>query len=117
MIAAMCWDQATIARFVGCYLTEPKPHVVFDRPRHPATLLRFAHTAQRRGLRLDPRTQILYDACCVYVNGASVAWPRGTDTVLKALANQRSIVGEDLNGATVLRVLHEWYRDGFLDFD
>jgi hypothetical protein len=53
----------------------------------------------------------------VYVNGASVAWPRGTDTVLKALANQRSIVGEDLNGATVLRVLHEWYRDGFLDFD
>jgi 50S ribosomal protein L16 3-hydroxylase len=117
MIAAMRWDQATIARFVGCYLTEPKPHVVFDRPQRPPTLRRFAFTAQRCGLRLDRRTQILYDACYVYVNGVSFAWPRGADTVLKALANQRSIAGGELNGATVLRVLHEWYRDGFLDFD
>jgi hypothetical protein len=53
----------------------------------------------------------------VYVNGASFAWPRGADTVLKALANQRSIAGRELNGATVIRVLHEWYRDGFLDFE
>jgi len=116
MIAAMQWDQATIARFVGCFLTEPKPDVVFDRPRHPATLRRFVQTAQRRGLRLDPRTQILYDARCVFVNGASMAWPRGTEMVLKTLANQRSICGKRLDGAAVLRILHEWYRDGFLDF-
>jgi 50S ribosomal protein L16 3-hydroxylase len=117
MLAAVRWDQTTVARFVGCYLTEPKPHVVFDRPRHPPTIRRFTLTAQRCGLRLDPRTQILYDGQSIYVNGASVAWPRGAGTVLKELANHRGIAGADLNGATAFRVLHEWYCDGFLDFD
>ena len=117
MLAAIRWDPATIARFVGCYLTEPKPHVIFDRPQRPAALRRFAFTARRRGLRLDRRTQILYDGRNVYVNGASVAWPRGTAKVLKGLANRRCIAGRDLNGATEIRVLHEWYCDGFIDFD
>jgi hypothetical protein len=37
--------------------------------------------------------------------------------VLKVLANHRRVAGGDLKGASVLRILHEWYRDGFLDFD
>ena len=117
MLAAIRWDPATVAIFVGCYLTEPKPNVVFDRPSHPLSLHRFATGARRRGLRLDPRTQILYDGRNVYVNGASVAWPRGANAVLKRLANMRRVAGSDLDGAVVLHVLHEWYGDGFLDFD
>jgi 50S ribosomal protein L16 3-hydroxylase len=117
MLAAMRWDRTTIARFVGCYLTEPKPSVVFDRPQHPAALRRFVLMARRRGLRLDPRTQILYDGRNVYVNGAALAWPQDVGTALKRLANRRRVPGADLSGATVLRILHEWYRDGFLDFD
>ena len=119
MLAAIRWDKATAARFVGCYLSEPKPNVVFDRPRRPASLRSFTLTARRRGLRLDPRTQILYDGRNVYLNGAAFAWPRraGAVLVLRRLANRRRISGSDLDGATVLRVLHGWYGDGFLDFD
>jgi 50S ribosomal protein L16 3-hydroxylase len=117
MLAAIRWDPATVARFVGSYLTEPKPDVVFDRPRQPLTLRRFARIAQRRGLRLDPRTQILYDGRHMYVNGASVAWPRGAHAILQGLANLRRVAGSDLNSAALLRILHEWYGDGFLDFD
>ncbi len=116
MLAAMRWDHSTVRRFVGCHLTEPKPSVVFERPRHPAPLLRFTRDARRRGLCLDARTQILYDDQNMYVNGASIAWPRGSGSVLRLLADQRRIAGAELSGAAVLRVLHEWYCDGFLAF-
>ena len=116
MLDAIRWDPSTVRRFVGCHLTEPKPSVVFDRPPHPVALRRFTLDARRRGLCLDARTQILYDARNVYVNGVSVAWPRGSSTVLRRLANQRRIAGVELVGAAVLRVLHDWYCDGYLDF-
>jgi 50S ribosomal protein L16 3-hydroxylase len=116
MLAAVRWDRPTIERFVGCFLTEPKSNVVFDRPARPDTLHVFTRAARRRGLRLDPRTQILYDGRNLYVNGASVAWPRGAGNVLKTLANRRSIAGADLNGAAVIGLLHEWYCDGFIEF-
>ena len=117
MLAKLRWDQAMIARFVGCYLTDPKPHVVFDRPHRRTSLTAFTLRAVRRGLHLDPRTQILYDGRHVYVNGASIAWPRGPGLALKELANRRRIAGARLTGTPVLRVLHEWYCDGFIDFD
>jgi 50S ribosomal protein L16 3-hydroxylase len=116
MLEAIRWDPSTVRRFVGCHLTEPKPSVVFDRPPHPAPLRRFALEAQRRGLCLDARTQILYDARNVYVNGVCVSWPRGSGSILRRLANQRRIAGAELNEAGVLRVLHNWYCDGYLAF-
>ena len=117
MLAQLRWDQATVARFVGCYLTEPKPQVVFDRPQRRLARAGFALAARRRGLHLDPRTQILYDAHHVYINGSSIAWPRGADAVLRDLTNHRRVAGNKLTGATVLHVLHEWYCDGFVDFE
>jgi 50S ribosomal protein L16 3-hydroxylase len=116
MLAALHWDRATIERFVGCFLSEPKSNVVFDRPARPATLPGFTRAARRRGLRLDLRTQILYDGRNLYVNGASIAWPPGAGNILKALANRRCIAGADLNGAAVMGLLHEWYCDGFIEF-
>jgi 50S ribosomal protein L16 3-hydroxylase len=114
MLARMRWDRATAARFVGCFLTEPKPNVLFQRHRHHATLARFAAGAQRRGLRLDPRTQILYDGRHLYVNGASMPWPRGAVAALRELANRRRVAGARLDSATLLRVLYEWHCDGYL---
>ena len=116
MLAQMRWDQATIARFVGSFLTEPKPHVTFNRPQQRVSLIAFARTARRRGLRLDPRTQFLYDDHWVYINGASIARSRGQRSVLEGLANHREIAGARLTRPTDLRLLHEWYCDGFLDF-
>ena len=117
MLARMRWDPRTVARFLGCYLTEPKPQVVFDRPQRRIAPAGFAFAARRRGLHLDPRTQILYDAHHVYINGTSIAWPRGAGAVLRDLANHRRIAGAKLNGATVLHILHEWYCDGFIAFE
>ena len=54
-------DEATIRRFTGCYLTEPKSHVVFDPPDTPLALNVFIKLALRHGLELDLKTRMLYD--------------------------------------------------------
>jgi len=117
MIRSIRWKREFIERFVGCYLTEPKPHVFFDRPRHPLPLRQFALAAGRRGLRLDPRSQILYDRRHVYVNGAALDWPATRVQALKRLANSRRLAGADVSSVSWVRLLHAWYCDGYLDFD
>ncbi len=90
MLGRIRWDRRDRRRFLGCYLTEPKPHVCFDRPRRPLTPARFALDARRRGVRLDARTQLLYDAPqCVHQRRCDrVASRRGRRR--RRLANQRA---------------------------
>jgi 50S ribosomal protein L16 3-hydroxylase len=117
MLASIRWNRAAVARFVGCYLTEPKAQVFFDPPPRPPSLRRFTRVATRRGLRLDPRTQILYDGDNMYVNGTALAWPARGAATLKRLANARGIRGADVSSTALARLLHGWYCDGFLDFE
>jgi 50S ribosomal protein L16 3-hydroxylase len=117
MIGSIRWKPELVERFVGCYLTEPKPHVFFHRPRHPLPLRQFALVARRRGIRLDPRSQVLYDERLVYVNGAALDWPATRVQALKRLANSRRLAGADVSGVSWVRLLYRWYCDGYLDFD
>ena len=117
MIREIRWKPGLVQRFVGCYLTEPKPHVFFDCPPRPYSLRRFGIVAARRGVRLDPRTQILYDDAQVYVNGAALDWSQTQRQAMKRLANARRIAGTDVGGSPWVRLLHRWYCDGYLHFD
>jgi 50S ribosomal protein L16 3-hydroxylase len=117
MLSGIRWDENVVARFLGCYLTEPKPHVFFDVPERSLSLRRFATMATRRGVRLDPRTQILYDARNLYINGTSLAWAPRVAAQLKRLANARHLDGDDVGAAGLIALLHRWYHDGYIDFD
>ena len=41
MLAKIAWDRATAARFLGVFLTEPKPHVFLEPPRAPISRAAF----------------------------------------------------------------------------
>ena len=75
-LARLTWNPAEVARFLGAMLSEPKPDVYFDAPDAPLTARAFAAAIGRQGLRLDRRTQWLYDDDSMYVNGEARAWPR-----------------------------------------
>src|SRR5215470_7389019 len=62
VLSQLRWDARSIACFVGSHLTEPKPTVAFAPPRPQLSLAAFARRASRAGVRLDSRTQLLYDA-------------------------------------------------------
>ncbi len=53
MLRGIRWNRATIARFLGCWLSEPKPNVVFDPPDAP--LARGAFVARAREARRPAR--------------------------------------------------------------
>jgi 50S ribosomal protein L16 3-hydroxylase len=91
MLAGVRWSDALVSRFLGCYLSEPKPSVFFEPPLRPLGLAAFRSAAARRGVSLDRRTQLLYDSRNVFLNGSTLD-SAGCDSA----------------------VIHRWYRDGFL---
>ena len=116
-LSRVAWDERDAARFIGCYLTEPKLGVRFERPRRPLDKETFELAAMRRGLRLDTRAQLLYDARRLFINGDAMIWPARAAGTLKKLANERRLSGAELRRSAPLEILHGWYRDGFIHLD
>jgi 50S ribosomal protein L16 3-hydroxylase len=114
-LARIRWDRRRVERFLGAFLTEPKPLVVFERP---VALLRhavFAARIARRGLALDRATQILYDDVALYVNGRAIAPPRAA-APLRRLADRRALTAAECARlpTSAVALLHDWYRHGFV---
>ena len=114
-LAAVRFDADDIARFLGRYLSEPKADVAFA-PGARRSRTDFARWIGRAGIRLDRRTQLLYDDARLYINGEDLAVPVPGVNALRALADRRAlsaVMCADLP-AEVIALLHEWQRHGFL---
>jgi 50S ribosomal protein L16 3-hydroxylase len=116
LIERVRWDRATVARFLGCWLSEPKPNVFFDAPQEPMPTAAFARAARTRGVRLDARTQLLYDESHVYANGEAMRWPAADRDALARLANERTLSADQCGklARSTIALLHDWYRHGHL---
>jgi 50S ribosomal protein L16 3-hydroxylase len=109
-------DAATIARFFGAFLSEPKPHVFFTPPAPPLARPAFVRRATLYGIHLDRRTQLLYDDRYLYINGTALRWPAVGAATIRRLGDARALSAREANAlaAPVATLLHDWYRDGFL---
>ncbi|MBI3524634.1 MAG: cupin domain-containing protein [Betaproteobacteria bacterium] len=120
MLARIRWNRATVRDFLGCALTEPKPHVCFTPPRPPLSLPRFAARCFKRGVRLDLKTQLLFSATHFFINGEACGVPgvsgvpRGDLSTIRQLADQRRLADGVKLSEALLDLLYAWYRDGFL---
>jgi 50S ribosomal protein L16 3-hydroxylase len=108
------WDSEDIANFLGCYLSEPKPHIFFDAPARPLPAEKFAQAVQKQGVTLDLKTQMLCRDASVFMNGE--AHPVGPTSyrVLRELADQRELPTHTRLPREASALLHEWYLDGYL---
>lgn len=115
-LAQIRWDRAFVTRFLGATLSEPKADVYFEAPDPPITLRAFGAAIRKHGVRLDRRTQWLYDDDAMYVNGEARDWPRADRTLLAALADSRALSAAQaaMLSAGVVALLHADYRDGYL---
>jgi len=116
LLEGIAWDRRTLARFLGCWLSEPKPHVFFVPPRPALSQAAFHARTAKYGARLDTRTQLLYDAAHLFINGTALRWPPGGSATLRHLANTRSLAASRVRGMPpeTARILYNWYRDGYL---
>ena len=96
------WKRGDVRDFLGRYLTEPKPHVVF-RP------------SRGRGgvVALDPKTQLLYSGATFFVNGESFSLAPGPARLLRELADRRVIAGRRLAGTPLAALISQWLRSGY----
>jgi 50S ribosomal protein L16 3-hydroxylase len=116
LLQGVAWDRATASRFVGSFLSEPKPHVSFEPPESPLSAAAFARRVAKHGTHVDRRAQLLYDRTHVYVNGAALPWPANGAGTLRELADRRSLGPRDTAGILpeAAAILYNWYRDGYV---
>ncbi|HYT96084.1 MAG TPA: cupin domain-containing protein [Casimicrobiaceae bacterium] len=110
------WDSRDVGRFLGRFLSEPKPIVRFSPPGGPVGKSTFAAKAASRGLALDRATQLLYDDAAFYVNGEAVTYRGAGTAMLRRLANRRALSARECRslGASLAALLYQWYRYGFV---
>jgi 50S ribosomal protein L16 3-hydroxylase len=101
------WSHRDVERFLGEYLSEPKPHVVFA-PRAAGRPI------ARSRVRLDKKTRLLYRGGRFYINGESVAVKRSSVPILRELADRRTAEGARLAGAGLAGLISKWHRLGYL---
>lgn len=120
---ALGWrpPRADVDRFIGCWLTEPKPTVWFERPARVPSPARFAAAAARGGLRLDRRTRIGWRGRRLFVNGDMPAVPVGAARWLRRLADRRALSSADatqaLSDGPLSEMLRDWYAAGWLHLE
>jgi 50S ribosomal protein L16 3-hydroxylase len=100
-------DARSLPRALGEYLTEPKGNVWFDPAEVPQEL---------RGVVLDRRTRMMFDAHHIFINGESYL-ASGKDAVLmRQLADTRRLDAAQTrrSSAGARALLQEWCEAGWL---
>ena len=106
-VARLIKDEAGLQSALGEILTEPKPRVWFQ-PGEPLS--------DGVGVKLDPRTRMMYDGQRVFANGES--WRAGGKDArhLRELADLRCLPAETVAKVSeaVRELLDQWAEDGWL---
>jgi 50S ribosomal protein L16 3-hydroxylase len=108
------WDKEDIANFLGCYLSEPKPHIYFDPPARPMSLAKFQLAAQQYGVALNLKCQMLCHANTVFMNGEAQSFDAQLYTQLRELADHRALPAVTEIRAEIYPIIYQWYLDGYL---
>lgn len=113
MIAKIRWNRRDIADFAGRYLSEPKAHIFFEPPARPLAAAAFRRQAEKHGIRLDPRSLLLFKGSSFFINGEAIRASTRAAAMLRKLADQRQI-GPTILLDELVGILYEWYRLGYL---
>lgn len=119
MLDNIRWNKADIADFLGQYLSEPKPHVMFDQPA-PVSESAFHKRLKKEGIDLSLKSQMLFHGKHFFINGEQVEIPKSCGDLMRQLADQRHLAAMNFTGdftdKFLVKQLHEWYLAGYLCF-
>jgi len=118
MLAKIRWTDKDIEQFLGSYLSEPKQHVFFDPPQRPLAYASFVKRLIQRGVQLDLKTILLYDARCYYINGERSPLSSELKSWIAKLANNRCLTQQNFvtlsHDSPMSILLYEWYCAGWM---
>lgn len=108
------WDKEDIANFLGCYLSEPKPHIFFDSPQRPLNEAKFRQAIQKQGVKLDLKSQMLSHTGWIFINGEAFEANKVNYPLLRQLADTRELPATTDITDECMELLYQWYLDGYL---
>ena len=117
MISHIRWQERDIVQFAGQFLTEPRPHVVFDRPHRPLASKAFATRAARHGVCLALKSQMLCRGRQLFINGECCEVGSTAARLLLRLADHRRLPPRAAIGTEAAHWLYQWYRAGYIELD
>jgi 50S ribosomal protein L16 3-hydroxylase len=91
-LQAALQDSRALARGLGEYMTEPKPNVWFEAHVESTEDLQ---AIKQKGIRLDRRTRMMFDAHHIFINGESFSASGRDATLMRVLANTRNLSARD----------------------
>ena len=103
------WGRRHVEDFMGRYLTTPKPHVVFRRPRRALARAEFARRLRHAAVVLDRRTLMLHRGARCFLNGEGLP----AHPALCALADRR----RGRLPSVLAGVAYDWYLSGYLHLE
>lgn len=114
------WSNALVAEFLGTYLSEPKPDIIFNTNKK-MSLSVFGEKLVKVGIALDLKSLMLFFDNHFFLNGEMTRFTDESAAILMMLADNRRIDATDLEAytplnPTLLQQLHDWYIAGYLRF-
>lgn len=116
MLQTITWDDNIVADFLGRYLTEPKPDVVFEVPRN-ISFVTFKKQLSTKNVTLDLKSQMLFHHYHFYLNGEKLAVTTELMACMRDLADKRyiNLVAWQFSiHAGLAETLYEPYLAGFI---
>jgi len=111
------WDREDVANFLGCYLSEPKPHIFFDAPERPLSPAKFRQAIRKSVVRLSLKSQMLCHAEWIFMNGEAYRVNARDYASLRDLADQRESAALKECSDESSKLLYQWYLDGYISID
>lgn len=114
MLRNITWKSEDVADFIGTYITEPKPHIVFDAPRRLSTE-KFRERLVKEGVRLGLKSQMLYRGSHVFINGEQIEASGEGLRILCRLADERALPPGTIVPEEAFALLYQWASAGWLE--
>ncbi len=116
ILQQVTWDKSTVCDFLGRYITEPKPDVIFEPVADISQASLLAQLATQ-SLRLDLKTQLLFHQADFYINGEVLTVPANITAHIRTLADARILDTTALTPAervAIAAVLHPALLAGYV---
>jgi 50S ribosomal protein L16 3-hydroxylase len=113
------WNKQNVADFLGKYLTEPKPDIIFEPPRK-ISLNEFTKQLTQKSLHLGLKSQMLFYLENFYLNGEKLSVPSPLIASMRELADTKKLKSPALEAnihAALAEVLLDAYLSGYLVFE
>ncbi len=114
LLGDAAFAPALFERFLGEYLTEPKPQVRFRVPSRPPSIESFAARLPRAHIVLAPASAMLHRGRLAFMNGEARQLGPAAMRHAIGLADRRALPPSKPRSADWIDALYDWYCSGYI---